>query len=948
MSLSSLRSLSALSLFLLLGTLSAVSQTPPTVQIHDIQGVKSTTAATISPYVGQQVTTTGVVTAVLSNGFFIQSPNPDANPLTPEGIEVFTSSTPPTATVALGNLVTVTGTVATFPAATASHTPATEISGSPTITLISTGNPLPAPITLDATKLTPSGGLYQLTPYEGMRVSVASMTAISGTNGSITSTNEPTETATSTGYFYAVITGTARPFREAGIDIRDAAIPGAPTGTAKFDDNPERILVDSTVAGGTSLEISTGAVLPNVTGVLDFTFSSDSFYDPSRLILDAAYNRAQVAPGMTVQPIPATPANTFTVASFNIERFYNTSSTDDIYYVPAGVTGFNGNSTTGTVSTGQTFTSAAVDVTQAAYTRRLQKVSLAIRTVLNTPDIVALEEVENQSVAADIANQINTDAGIANLYTPYGTDNTNFYTQDGTGISVGFLVKNSTVTSLSLTQVGQKESFTPTGATSPITLNDRPWLSLSAGIKRGTSKDYPVTVIVNHMKSLSGVNSTTSTSTRQKKELQAEEVAKYIQTLQAAGQHVISAGDFNAYEFSDGYTDTLATYTNTNVLPATQVVQPGVPGLVTPPLTDLVLSLPANQRWSYVEDGNAQVLDHIVVTSDLAAGAQMAFAHLNADFPATAYNDATTAARSSDHDVPVGYFAIPAPVNGAVLNPSALTFTSTIVGTPSNGQIVTLRNVGDTILTITSITATGPFAASNTCGGTLALGASCNINVVFTPTAVGAATGQLQVLTSAAPTALISTLTGTGAPPPDFTVADATGKTSTSITLAGGATGNVALVLTPNSSFTGTVTLTCASTGTAPTGVTCTPPAAFALAASAVTQNVAFTTTSRLVGTTSGLSLPTGSRSRWITALTIAVAGLLMLFASRSRRLGKLTLRGAGLFALLLAICIPTTGCIKKSPAINSNGTQPGIYNYTVTATSGTIAHTVTIALTVN
>ncbi len=55
--------------------------------------------------------------------------------------------------------------------------------------------------------LTPSGGLYQLTPYEGMRVTVASMTAVSGTNGSITSANEPTETATSTGYFYAVITG---------------------------------------------------------------------------------------------------------------------------------------------------------------------------------------------------------------------------------------------------------------------------------------------------------------------------------------------------------------------------------------------------------------------------------------------------------------------------------------------------------------------------------------------------------------------------------------------------------------------------------------------------------------------------------------------------------------------------------------------------------------------
>ncbi|MCU1250707.1 MAG: Endonuclease/exonuclease/phosphatase [Edaphobacter sp.] len=946
MSFRSLRILSALFLSLLLSTLSALSQTPPTLEIHDIQGVKSTSAATISPYVGQKVITTGVVTAVLSNGFFIQSLNPDANPLTPEGIEVFTSSKPPTA-VALGNVVSVTGTVTTFPAATASHTPATEISGSPTITLVSTGNALPAPITLDATKLTPSGGLYQLTPYEGMRVSIASMTAISGTNGSITSANEPTETATSTGYFYAVITGTARPFREPGIDIRDTPIPNAPTGIAKFDDNPERILVDSILAGGTSLEISTGAVLPNVTGVLDFTFSSDSFYDPSRLILDAAYDRTKVAGGTTVQPIPAATANQFTVASFNIERFYNTTNTDDLYYVPNGVNGFNGTSTTPIVSTGQTFTSAAVDVTQAAYTRRLQKISLAIRTVLNTPDIVTLEEVENQSVATDIANQINTDAGIAKLYTAYSTDNSAFYTQDGTGISVGFLLKN-TVNSLSLTQVGQKESFTPTSSTSPITLNDRPWLSLSAGLKRGNAKDYAVTIIVNHMKALTGVNSTTSTSTRQKKEFQAEEIAKYIQTLQAAGQHVISGGDFNAFEFSDGYTDTLATYTNTNVLPATQVVQPGVSGLVTPPLVDLGLQLPANQRWSYVQDGNAQILDHIVVTPEIASGATLVYAHFNADFPATSYNDATTAARSSDHDVPVGYFTIPAPVNGVVLSPNALTFPATIVGVHSNGQTINLINIGETPLAITSITATGPYAASNACGGTLAIGATCAINVVFTPTAVGSATGQLQVLTSASSNALTASLTGTGAPAPDFTLTDSAGKSSTSITLAGGASGNVALVLTPNSSFTGTVTLTCVSTGTAPVGVTCTPPAAFALAASAVTQNVAFTTTSRLVGTTSGLSLATGNRSRWITALTIAIAGLLMLFASRSRRLGKLTLRGAGLFALLLAICIPTTGCIKKSPAINPGGTQPGTYTYNVTATSGAIAHVETIALTVN
>ncbi len=284
-----------------------------------------------------------------------------------------------------------------------------------------------------------------------------------------------------------------------------------------------------------------------------------------------------------MQPVAAKAATEFTVASYNIERFYNTNAADDLYYVPAGVNGYNGPTGLAIVSTGQTFVSSAADNTAAAYQRRLLKLSLAVRTVLNLPDVVTLEEVENQSVATDIANQINTDAGVANLYSGFSTDNSTYYTQDGTGISVGFLIKN-TVTNGGVTQYGAKETFTPTSSTSLTTLNDRPWLVLSAGVKRAGAKDYPVTVIVNHMKALTGENSLTSTSTRQKKELQAEDIARFIQTQQAAGKHVISGGDFNAFEFSDGYIDELATYTNANVLPATQVLQPGVAGLVVPSL----------------------------------------------------------------------------------------------------------------------------------------------------------------------------------------------------------------------------------------------------------------------------------------------------------------------------------------------------------------------------
>ncbi len=877
---------------------------PPTVAIHTIQGVKSTTASTVSPYAGQAVTTTGVVTTVLSNAFFLQARDVDAdtNPLTPEGIEVFTSSRP---TVAVGAYVQVSGTVQTYPAVTASHTPATEIT-SPTVTLITASVALPAAVALTTAMLTPAGGLYQLTPYEGMRVSVPSLTTTSGTNGSITSANEPAELATSTGYFYAVITGTARPFREPGVDIRDPAVPGLPAGVAKFDDNPERILVDSTIAGGTSIEISTGAVLANVTGVLDFTFSSDAFYDPSRLILDATYDRTQVTAGMTVQPVAAKGATEFTVASYNIERFYNTNAADDLYYVPAGVNGFNGPTGSAIVSTGQTFISAAADNTAAAYQRRLTKLSLAVRTVLNMPDVVTLEEVENGSVATDIANQINTDAGVANLYSGFSTNNSTYYTQDGTGISVGFLVKN-TVTNLGVTQYGAGETFTPTSSTSLLTLNDRPWLVLSAGVKRAGAKDYPVTVIVNHMKALTGENSTTSTSTRQKKELQAEDIARFIQTQQAAGKHVISGGDFNAFEFSDGYGDELATYTNANVLPATQVLQPGVAGLVVPSLQDMALTLPAAQRWSYVEDGSAQILDHLVVTQDLlAAGAHMAYAHLNADFPLTAYNDATTAARTSDHDVAVGYFALPAPVlAGSLSLPPLSSFGSVAIGATSAGQVFTFSNTGEGPIAISAVTATGDYAVTSTCVGTLAISSSCTANVVFKPTAAGARAGTLTVTTNVPGGSTFDVLTGTGLMP-DFSVADASGKTATAATVAAGASVAVPLTFTSLMTFSGTVTLTCAPATTAPAGMTCTAPAPFTLTAAApVVASVTFGTTSR-AAVTASRTLASGFAGGG--RMLLGLGGLVMLLAWRARRLGGMARLG-GVLMLALAVCLGAGGC---------------------------------------
>ena len=80
-----------------------VTVPPLPLAIHDIQGTTE-----ISPVAGKVVQTTGIVTAISTNGFFIQVPDGsvDSDPNTPEGIFVFTSSAPP-ATAALGNSVQV-------------------------------------------------------------------------------------------------------------------------------------------------------------------------------------------------------------------------------------------------------------------------------------------------------------------------------------------------------------------------------------------------------------------------------------------------------------------------------------------------------------------------------------------------------------------------------------------------------------------------------------------------------------------------------------------------------------------------------------------------------------------------------------------------------------------------------------------------------------------------
>ncbi|MFE7854648.1 endonuclease/exonuclease/phosphatase family protein [Streptomyces sp. NPDC057403] len=144
--------LAALTVAAVCSAASAVALTSPahadSVRIHDVQGTTR-----ISPYAGQKVAdvpgiVTGTRTYGSSRGFWMQDPTPDDDPATSEGVFVFTSSTPK---VAVGDSVTVSGTVSEYvPGGTSSgNQSVTEIT-KPTVATVSTGNAVPAPTVIDA------------------------------------------------------------------------------------------------------------------------------------------------------------------------------------------------------------------------------------------------------------------------------------------------------------------------------------------------------------------------------------------------------------------------------------------------------------------------------------------------------------------------------------------------------------------------------------------------------------------------------------------------------------------------------------------------------------------------------------------------------------------------------------------------------------------------------
>jgi outer membrane protein OmpA-like peptidoglycan-associated protein len=491
---------------------------------------------------------------------------------------------------------------------------------------------LPAAVPLSATFPDPAGPFDQLERLEGMRVGVPSLTVTAPGEGSI---HEPSATATASGVFHGVVTGVPRPFREPGIRAPDAPPSGSIPPIPRFDGNAESLRVDSDAAGQPIVDPATETVV-SVEGPLRYR---DRYYT-------IAPTSPITAAGGAV-PVPVAPpgAGEYTLASLDLQRFY-----DDVDDPGIG----------------------EPVLTMVAFATRVEKASRAIRQFLRTPDIVAVQEVENLTALQVLASRVNADAVTAGDPDP-GYVAFLVEGQAPSGLDGGFLVRTSPVSGstprVAVQAVVQELAGTllvnPDSSTT--LLWERPPLRLDAVVNGPSGLSQAIDVINVQFRARDGIDSiaagtngwaTVGAEVRGRRHSQASDLAELVQTRQAADptERIAVVGGFESFPFNDGFVDVLATLRGTPV-PDDETAVPGDGADRVDP--DLQLLEPDAPGYSVIDRGDAAATDHVVVNDDLeekAAGLQ--YAHIAADFPGTDRNTALTATRVSDHDPLVASFVL--------------------------------------------------------------------------------------------------------------------------------------------------------------------------------------------------------------------------------------------------------------------------------------------------
>lgn len=572
---------------------------PLILEIGEIQGAGHT-----SLFVENEVSTSGIVTAVASNGFYLQDPDGDGDTATSDAIFVFTG-TPPA--VAAGDAIDITGTVSEFQAGgDPANLTVTQLTD-PMITVTSTGNALPAAVVIGPNGITPpteivedddftsfdpqTDGIDFWESLEGMLVTIENPVAVDQTNGfgelwTVASDGMGNLEASNVSSLGLVV-----------IDGGEGELGEFDAG-AGSDFNPERIQID--VAGELNSQtfvvpdVFPGAVLEDVTGIVTYAFENYQV-QPT-----APINVAQVSMNLVeATALVQGAVNQLSVATYNILNFDINEADGD------------------------------TDIADL----RLEFIVEDIAINMNNPDIVVLQEVQDDSgslndgtVSAAMTLQLIADEIFAQSGVRYSVLDNPFVVDGETGgqpggnIRVAFLYREDRV------ELEGASVFTitdDTGALDAAFNNSRAPLGANFRFNGET-----VTVIGNHFTSKIGSDSSFSAiqpptnAGALARAAQAAAVNAHVDDLLAADPNakIVVAGDFNEFQFEEplevltGELD----FDGATVSSGSEAV-----------LENLTYLLPPEERYTVLFQGNAQALDHIFATGDLAENAQIDIVHTN-------------------------------------------------------------------------------------------------------------------------------------------------------------------------------------------------------------------------------------------------------------------------------------------------------------------------------
>ena len=571
-------------------------------RIHDIQG-----RAHISPMSGQTVTAVpGIVTSVRSNGFTMQDPNADADPATSEAIFVFGASA--AAQVHLGDSILVQGVVAEFRQGNdAANLSRTEINN-PVVTVVSSGNQLPPPVILGA---------------GGRAIPSGAFTTMPGDLESSSHTFDPVNNALDffesledmqVQFNNAVAVGPTNSFGETPLmadSASGAALRsirgGVMAGPGNF--NPQRLIITDTLVPTPS--VNTGDQLGTVTAIVDYGFGDYMFAITSPLTVTSA-NLQQEETNLTGTP------SKLTIGSFNVE---NLAPTD-----PAS---------------------------------KFSALGAQVADNLHSPDIVALMEIQDNDGARNdgvvdatttfnlLIGAIHAAGGPTYQFRSIDPVNDQDGGQPGGNIRVGFLFNPARVSFI------DRPGGSPTAQTTVVSGSSGPQLSASPGRIQDangafSSSRKPLAgefmfngrhlfVIANHFNAkggddpLEGHRQPPVEVTLPQRLQQAGVVNAFVANIENLDKNaaIVVLGDLNDFEFSE----TLANLKTGGAL------------------VDTVLSLPEDERYTFVFEGNSEVLDHILLSPSLAGFASPALdiVHTNSDF----------ANQTSDHEPDIVRLTLP-------------------------------------------------------------------------------------------------------------------------------------------------------------------------------------------------------------------------------------------------------------------------------------------------